>query len=36
LVRIDPAWRGFLYFVYNDQLVIVNPRTMRIVDVLPV
>jgi hypothetical protein len=36
LVRIRPAWRNFLYFVYNDQIVIVNPRTMRIVNVLPV
>jgi hypothetical protein len=36
LVRIDPAWRGYMYFVYNDELVIVNPRTMRIVNVLPV
>jgi hypothetical protein len=36
LVRIRPAWRNFLYFVYNDRIVIVNPRTMRIVNVLPV
>jgi hypothetical protein len=36
LVQIDPAWRGYLYFVYNNEIVIVNPRTMRIVDVLPV
>jgi hypothetical protein len=35
LVRIDPAWRGFLYFVYEDELVIVNPQDMRIVAVLP-
>jgi hypothetical protein len=36
LIRIEPRWRHFLYFVYNDEIVIVNPRTMRIVDVLPV
>jgi Protein of unknown function (DUF1236) len=35
LVQIDPAWRGFLYFVYEDEVVIVNPRDMRIVAVLP-
>lgn len=34
LVRIEPAWRGFLYFVWNDDVVIVNPRTMRIVAVV--
>jgi hypothetical protein len=36
LVRIDPAWRGFRYFVWMDDLVIVNPRDMRIVAVVPV
>ena len=36
LVRIDPGWRGFLYFVYNDEVVIVDPHGMRIVEVLPV
>ena len=35
-VRIHPGWRRFLYFVYNDEIVIVDPRTMRIVNVLPV
>ena len=35
LVEIDPMWRGFLYFVYEDDVVIVNPHTMRIVAVLP-
>jgi hypothetical protein len=34
LVRIEPAWRGFLYFVYEDEVVIVNPRDMRIVAVV--
>ena len=36
LVRIEPRWRGFLYFVYEDEIVIVNPRDMHIVAVLPV
>jgi hypothetical protein len=35
LVRIDPGWRGFLYFVVRDDVVIVNPRDMRIVAVIP-
>lgn len=34
LVRIEPAWRGFLYFVYQDEVVIVSPRDMRIVAVV--
>jgi len=36
LIRIHPGWRRFVFFVYNDQIVIVDPRTMRIVNVLPV
>jgi Protein of unknown function (DUF1236) len=36
LVQIDPGWRGFLYFVYEDEVVIVDPNDMRIVAVLPV
>jgi hypothetical protein len=35
LVRIEPRWRGYDYFVYEDQVVVVSPRTMRIVAVLP-
>jgi hypothetical protein len=36
LVQIEPEWRGFLYFVYEDEVVIVNPSDMRIVAVVPV
>jgi Protein of unknown function (DUF1236) len=36
LVRIDPGWRGFLYFIYEDEVVIVDPHDMRIVAILPV
>lgn len=36
LVRIEPEWRGYLYFVYEHEVVVVNPRDMRIVAVLEV
>jgi hypothetical protein len=36
LVAIEPAWRGFRYFIYEDELVIVDPHDMRIVAVVPV
>ncbi len=36
LVQIEPGWRGFRYFIYEDELVIVDPRDMRIVAVVPV
>lgn len=36
LIRIQPRWRHYLYFVYNNEIVIVDPRSMRIVSVLPV
>jgi hypothetical protein len=35
LVRIEPDWRGFLYFVYEDEVVIVNPNDMKIVAIVP-
>ena len=34
LVEIEPEWRGFLYFVYEDDVVIVNPGDMRIIAVV--
>jgi Protein of unknown function (DUF1236) len=36
LVQIDPGWSGFLYFVYEDEVVIVDPSDMEIVAVLSV
>jgi hypothetical protein len=36
LVEIHPAWRGYMYFVVGDELVIVEPRTLKIVAVLAV
>ena len=36
LVQIDPEWQGFLYFVYEDEIVVVDPNDMEIVAVLPV
>jgi hypothetical protein len=34
IVRIHPAWRGYMYFIVGDQIVIVEPGTLRIVAVL--
>jgi len=34
LVAIDPEWRGFRYFVYEEEVVIVDPATMQIVAVV--
>jgi hypothetical protein len=36
LVQIDPSWSGFLYFVYEDEVVMVDPSNMEIVAILPV
>ena len=35
LVEIHPRWRGFMYFVVGDQIIIVD-RSHRIVAVLAV
>ena len=36
IIEIHPAWRGFLYFVYEDEIVIVDPGSHEIVAVLDV
>ena len=36
LITIEPEWRGYMYFVYNDEIIVVNPRTLAIVAVLEV
>jgi hypothetical protein len=36
VVEIEPAWRGYDYFMVGDQIVIVDPRSMEIVAVLDV
>ena len=34
VVHIHPTWRGYLYFLVGDQIIVVNPRTHEIVAVL--
>lgn len=36
LVEIHPAWRGYVYFVVGDQLIVVEPSSHRIVAVITV
>lgn len=36
LVAIEPSWRGLRYFVYEDEIVLVDPATMTIVAVVNV
>jgi len=36
IVEVVPEYRGFDYVVVGDQLLIIDPNTMLIVDVLPV
>lgn len=36
LVEIEPEWRGYRYFVYHDEIVIIDPETLRIIAVLEV
>jgi hypothetical protein len=35
IFAIEPAWRGFDYFLVGDDIVVVNPRTLEIVAVIP-
>jgi hypothetical protein len=36
LVRIHPAWRGYSYFIVDEEIIIVDSRTLQIVAVLVV
>ncbi len=36
LVEIHPAWRGFLYFIVGDQIIIVDPHNHEIVEIIAV
>jgi hypothetical protein len=36
IVKIHPQWKGYRYFVYNDDIIIVEPRSLKIVAVLNV
>ena len=36
IVEIEPEWRGYMYFVSGDEIIIVEPNTLRIVAVLVV
>jgi len=35
IVRIVPQYRGFEYFLIEDEIVIVDPRTLEIVAIIP-
>ena len=35
MLRSYPRWRGYMYFVAGDQIVIVESGTLRIVSILP-
>jgi hypothetical protein len=34
IVTIYPEWRGFEFFLVNNQIVVVNPRTLEIVEII--
>jgi len=36
IVEIHPAWRGYLYFIVGERIIIVEPDTYRIVAILVV
>jgi hypothetical protein len=36
IVEVHPEWRGYRYFIVNDELVIVEPDTLKIVAIIDV
>ncbi|WFT78151.1 DUF1236 domain-containing protein [Methylobacterium sp. CB376] len=35
IISLVPAYRGFRYVLVNDEIVIIDPDTYEIVDVIP-
>jgi len=36
IIEVHPQWRGYKYFIVNEELVIVDPATLRIVAIIDV
>jgi hypothetical protein len=36
IIEIHPAWRGYDYFVYEDQVIIIEPHSHKIVEIIVV
>jgi hypothetical protein len=36
IIEIEPEWRGYMYFVSGDEIIVVEPGTLRIVAVIDV
>jgi len=36
IVEIHPAWRGYVYFIVDEQIIIIEPSSHKIVAVLVV
>jgi hypothetical protein len=36
LVEINPGWRSYEYFVVQEEIIIIDPHTRRIIAILPV
>jgi hypothetical protein len=34
IVEIEPVWRGFEYFLVGDEIVIVDPATLKIIAII--
>ena len=36
LVEINPGWRSYEYFVVQEEIIIIDPRSRKIIAILPV
>jgi hypothetical protein len=36
IVDVEPVWRGYMYFIVNDEIIVVEPNSLKIVAVLDV
>ena len=36
IVDVEPTWRGYMYFIVGDEIIVVEPNSLRIVAVIAV
>jgi len=36
IIEIEPQWAGFSYFIYGNEIVVIDPASFAIVGVLPI
>jgi len=36
IIEIHPGWRGYDYFVYNEEVIVIEPHSYKIIEIIVV